>query len=113
MSVPPAPVSRTRLTIALFLPALAWFQFQQGLIVAMRGRCTAGAPPVGLVWGLVSLALCLLAMWLAGSSSRPSDLEGRQVSRFMALLALIGAGLFALAIIFQTMAILIVPPCIG
>jgi hypothetical protein len=108
-----APVGRGRLTLALFLPAAAWFLFQQGSSATMRARCAAAAPPIGLVWGVASLLLCVFAAWLALPASRPSDLEGRQVPRFLAVLALIGAGIFALAIVFQTLAILVIPPCVG
>lgn len=113
--VPPAraPVSRLRLTIALFLPAFSWFLFQQGLSAAMRAQCRAGAAPIGPTWGVCALLLCGVAVWLAWPARQASDLEARQVPRFLALLALIGAGMFALAIAFQTLATLVIPPCVG
>ena len=97
---------------ALFLPPLTWFLFQQGLSMAMRAKCEAAAPPVGLLWGVASLLLCAFAGWLAWPVARSTRLEGEQIPRFLALLALIGAGIFALAICFQTVAIMVIPPCI-
>lgn len=110
MSASP-PGSARRPTIALILPFLAWYLFQQGVIAAMRARCTAGAPPLGLIWGLASLMVCAFAAWLALTALRASS--DRNAARFLAQLALFGAGLFALAILFQTLAILVIPPCVG
>jgi hypothetical protein len=107
------PPSRVRLTVALFLPPLAWFLFQQGLSATMRAYCRAGGPPIGVLWGVGSLILCALAAWLAWPATRSSGLEVQHASRFLALLALIGAGLFALAVFFQTLATLVVPPCVA
>jgi hypothetical protein len=92
---------------ALALPPVAWFAFQQGLAFTLRGACEAAGVPLGPVWGFASLAACLAAAWLARSrvsGGTPSD-------RFLARIALLGAGLFALAIAFQTLGTLIVPPC--
>jgi hypothetical protein len=66
----------------------------------------AGAP-LGPIWGLVSLVLCGVAACLAWSRIG----GGTGSDRFLARLALLGAWLFALAIAFQTLATLIVPPC--
>lgn len=113
--VPPSrvPVSRGRLTTALFLPALSWFLFQQGLSASMRGHCGTGGPPIGPLWGAGALVLCGVSVWLAWPARHASEFEGNQVQRFLALLALIGSGIFALAISFQTVATLVIPPCIG
>ena len=92
---------------ALTLPASAWFLFQQGLAMTLRGQCTAAGIPLGPVWGVLSLAACAAAARLAWS--RRSG--GTASDRFLARLALFGAGLFALAIAFQTLATLVVPPC--
>ncbi len=116
MSTPPPPSrigNRMRLAIALFLPALAWFLFQQGLSATMRATCHAGGPPIGPIWGAISLIFCAFSAWLAWPAQHWSPLEGREVLRFLARLAMIGAGLFALAIGFQLAATLIIPPCIN
>ncbi|MDB5703446.1 MAG: hypothetical protein JWN66_562 [Sphingomonas bacterium] len=92
---------------ALTLPAVAWFVFQQGLSMTLRGRCGAAGIPLGPLWGVLSLTVCGAAARLAWSR-----LSGGTASdRFLPRLALLGAGLFALAIAFQTLATLIVPPC--
>jgi hypothetical protein len=91
---------------------LAWFLFQQGLSAAMRSNCHLGAPPLGTVWGIFSLLLCALSGASARPATWPSSLEANRMPRFLAYLAVIGAGFFALAIAFQTLATLIVPPCI-
>ncbi len=101
--------SRWRPTIALLLPPLAWFLFQQGLSGLMRVRCGAGGPFVGPLWGGSSLILCGLALWLACTAAIRAD---RPVSTFIARMAMLGVGVFALAILFQTLATLIVPPCV-
>ncbi len=100
---------RWRPLIALLLPPLVWFLFQQGLSGLMRGRCDAGGPFVGLLWGGSSLILCGLALWLACTAAIRADLP---VSKFVARMAMLGAGVFALAILFQTLATLIVPSCV-
>jgi hypothetical protein len=92
---------------ALTLPAAAWFLFQQGLAITMRGQCGAAGIPLGPLWGVLSLAVCGAAARLA--RSRLSG--GTASDRFLSRLALFGAGLFALAIAFQALATVIVPPC--
>ena len=101
---------RWRPVIALLLPPLVWFLFQQGLSGLMRGRCDAGGPFVGPLWGGSGLILCGLALWLAWTAGIRAD--GRPVSTFVARMAMLGASVFALAILFQTLATLIVPSCV-
>jgi hypothetical protein len=104
--------SRWRPTIALLLPPLAWFLFQQGLSGLMRVRCGAGGPPLGPLWGGAGLLLCIVALWLAWPAGTRPIRADRPVSTFIARMAMLGAGVFALAILFQTLATLIVPPCV-
>ena len=101
------PAAHLRPWVALVVPAAAWFAFQQGLSMTLRGACTAAGAPLGPLWGAVALLLCAGAGRLAWS--RRSG--GTGADRFLALLALLGAGLFGLAIAFQAIATLIVPPC--
>jgi hypothetical protein len=92
---------------ALTLPPMAWFAFQQGLGFVLRGTCAAAGIPWGPIVGVAALAICGGAVWLAWSrlaGGTPSD-------RFLARIAILGAALFALAIAFQTLATLVVPPC--
>jgi hypothetical protein len=93
--------------LALGVPPIAWFVFQQGLAMTLRGRCTAAGTPLGPLWGLVSVLLCIVAARLAWSRRD----GGTAADRFVARLALLGAGLFALAILYQTLATVIVPSC--
>jgi hypothetical protein len=98
---------RLRAFAGLSLPPVAWYVFEQGLGFTLRGSCTAAGSPAGPVWGLFSLAACALAGWLALPVARGED----RTDAFVAKLALLAAGLFALAIAYQTLATLIVPPC--
>jgi hypothetical protein len=95
-----------RLATATLLPPVGWFVFQQGLAATLRVSCDTAGMPVGTLWGLTSIALCGAAAWLARPSPSLSATE-----RFIARIIQLGAGLFALAIGFQTLATLIVPPC--
>lgn len=93
---------------ALLLPPALWFVFEQGLSHVLHVQC--GLVHVGLGWGAASLLGCGVAAWLAQSLAR------RQVELadvWLARLALVVAGIFALAIAFQTLAIVMVPPCVG
>jgi hypothetical protein len=99
---------RTRAWTALVLPPLTWFTFEQGLSALLHRAC--GQVAIGVGWGVLSLALCAGALWLAWPVARagaelPAD-------PWLARLATIGAAFFSLAIAFQTLAILLVPPCV-
>lgn len=100
---------RARNSLALVLPPLAWFGFQQGLSAVLHARCDLSG--LGLVWGVASLAICGVAAWLARPLARRNG--DRLAMLWLARLALMLAGIFALAITFQTLAILLVPPCVG
>ena len=93
--------------VALVLPPAAWFVFQQGLAFTLRGACQAAGVPLGPVWGVASLVVCAVAARLAWSRRA----GGTGADRFLANIAVLGGGLFGLAIAFQTIATMIVPPC--
>ncbi|MEH3121357.1 MAG: hypothetical protein PGN16_05135 [Sphingomonas phyllosphaerae] len=100
---------RSRSWTALVLPPVAWFGFEQGLSALLHARCNLAG--WGLAWGAASLIVCALAAWLAWPlARRGGDLLA---TLWLARLALALAGIFALAIAFQTLAILLVPPCVG
>ncbi|MGR6329584.1 hypothetical protein ACU5AX_11005 [Sphingomonas sp. XXL09] len=100
---------RARSWAALLLPPVAWFGFEQGLSALLHARCDLAG--WGLAWGAASLAACALAAWLARPLARRG---GNRLSLlWLARLALVLAGIFALAIAFQTLAILLVPACVG
>lgn len=100
---------RVRSWTALLLPPVAWFGFEQGLSALLHARCDLSG--WGLVWGGASLAFCGLAAWVAFPLAR----RDRELlsALWLARLALVMAGIFALAIVFQTLAIAMVPPCVG
>jgi hypothetical protein len=99
-------VAMVRIVAALLVPPVAWYLFQQGLAWTMRGSCGSAGPPIGPLWGVASLAACGLAAWIA----RPGDDEPSG-PRFAERAAQLSAALFALAIVFQTLATMIVPAC--
>lgn len=99
---------RSRTWTALALPPLGWFAFQQGLSILLRADC--GRTGWGIAWGLASLGLCALAVRLSWRLGRH---EGTLAEPWLARLATALAALFALAIAFQTLAIAVVPPCVG
>ena len=98
---------RIRSFVALAVPPLAWYVFQQGLGFTLRGSCVAAGIPTGPIWGLCSLGACALGTRLAWPIAWGED----RGDAFLARLALLAAGLFALAIAYQTLASLIIPPC--
>lgn len=99
---------RARAWFALALPPVSWFAFEVGLGFVQRTHCDV--VPLGLPWGLAAWAGCALAIWLAG---RPQPPFAPPADRWLARLPLVVATFFALAIGFQLLALLIVPPCVG
>lgn len=95
--------TRIRIWSALLLPPVAWYGDQQGLSLMLSGACRA-VLWAGPVLGVFALLLCGVAAWLARAA--PPQAYG-----WLGRLAQLGAGLFALAIAFQLLATLIVPPC--
>ncbi|WP_207540896.1 hypothetical protein [Sabulicella rubraurantiaca] len=101
--------SRKAVGTALVLPPLAWFFYQQGMGLTQQLDCSTGGLPVGPAAGLLALLFCAAAAWLGW----PVAAEGRkgEMPRFLAWLAIGGAGIFALAILLQAVATFIEPPC--
>ncbi|MFC3212782.1 hypothetical protein [Novosphingobium panipatense] len=99
---------RARVWLALTLPPLSWFAFEQGLSALLHLRCNATS--LGIAWGLASILLCSLAARIAWPLHQR---RGPLASAWLARLALAVAAIFALAILFQTLALSIVPPCVG
>lgn len=99
---------RARTWTALAIPPLVWFVFEQGLSALLHADCSRAG--IGLVWGVASLAACGLAVRLAWPLRRH---YGTLSNPWLARLAIALAGVFSLAIAFQTLAIAIVPACVG
>ncbi|SDA25122.1 hypothetical protein [Sphingomonas sp. NFR15] len=98
-----------RAWIGLVLPPLAWICFEYGAGVSLRGACAAIGGWAGLLWGVASLAVCGAAAWIARSAAVAA--RNPPTSSWLARIATFGAGMFALAIMFQTVATMIVPGC--
>lgn len=103
--------ARTALLVALAVPPLAWMTAEIGLAGALRWSCDAVGGGFGAGWSIGALLACGFAAALARHSMRMHGRDGIEVFRFGARVALLGSGVFALAIAFQTLAILIVPSC--
>ncbi len=108
MSAPP----RHRLWTALAGPALAWFVSQQLGGQMARLACHAAGSALGPLASALALVVCAVAAALAWpfASAAGEDRRAR-ADAFLAGLALGGAAVFALAIVFQSLATLIVPSC--
>jgi hypothetical protein len=110
-----APLSRrerVRPWAALLLPPIAWYIFELGLGSVLKVDCVRVGAGLGLVWGLVSLAVCGIAMAIAWPCARPAG-DQTPPRAWLSRVALLLAGIFALAIAFQTLSVLIVPPCVN
>ena len=104
--------ARVRPWAALILPPSAWYVFEVGLSSVLKTDCQSAGGWPGLAWGLASLALCCAAIAIA----RPVagfDRGEAAPRAWLARIAMLLAGIFSLAIAFQTLSIMIVPSCIG
>ena len=111
MSEPRASSGGSRAGIALLLPPLAWVLFEYGLASSLRPACDAVGSWLGPAWGVASLIACAAAAWIARPLANGAA-DGDASRRWLARIALLGSGIFALAIAFQTLATLIVPSCV-
>ena len=98
---------RGRAWTALLIPPVAWFIFEQGLSALIHADCSRSG--IGLIWGIASLAACGLGLRV-GWPLRQA--HGVLANPWLARLGMVLAGVFALAILFQTLAILMVPACV-
>jgi len=98
---------QARAWTALLLPPLAWFLFEQGLSALLHWDCRRSG--LGIAWGIASLIACVLAFRIAWPFRTRA---GAFANPWLARLALVAAGVFALAIAFQTLALLMVPSCV-
>ena len=97
---------------ALAAAIIAWFGSQQvGADLSFAHCHASGAVPV-LIIGLLALALAGVGAFL---SHRVWDRQAAedQGKPFIALVGMLTAGLFAIAIVYQILAALIIPSCFG
>lgn len=104
---------RERVTpwLALLLPPIAWLVFEYGAGGVLRASCAAMGAWLGPAWGGASLIGCAAAAMLAWPLARRGAVKPPPVRLWLARVALFAAGVFALAIGFQTLATLIIPAC--
>lgn len=102
---------RLRPWLALVLPPAAWYLFEVGLGSVLKVDCAPVGAWLGLAWGVASLLACAAAAAVAWPGARPADDQTPRA--WLARVALLLAGVFALAIAFQTLGVLLVPPCVG
>jgi hypothetical protein len=91
------------------VPPVVWIGWQQGAVTLIHNACAAAGPPLGPLYGLVAIALCVAAGWTSWRSPRADDSPMRDLLRQG------GAGLsalFALASLVLTASMLMVPPCV-
>lgn len=100
-----------RARIGLMLPPLAWMCFEYGAAISLRGACAEIGGWAGPLWGVCSLAACCVAAGIARSAAAAGADHNPPVRPWLARVAMLGSGVFALAITFQTVATLIVPGC--
>jgi hypothetical protein len=110
-----APLSRgarVRPWIALLLPPSTWYLFELGLGSVLKVNCAPVGEWLGLAWGAASLVACGAAMAIAWPCAKPAG-DQTPPRAWLSRVALLLAGIFGLAIAFQTLAVLIVPPCVN
>ena len=110
-NVGPSRGERVRPWIALFLPPAAWYGFEVGLASVLRVNCRPVGAWLGLTWGAAGLLACALAAALARRHTAPAN-DQTPPRLWLARVALVLAGIFALAITFQMLGVLLVPSCV-
>lgn len=107
----PRPRGQARPWLSLLVPPAAWLVFEYGLAAALRAGCATVGLWLGPAWGLGSLVACGGAAVLAPRAVRVEPPYAPTSRPWLARIALLGAGVFGLAIALQTLATLIVPSC--
>jgi hypothetical protein len=102
---------RIRPWLALLIPPVAWYVFELGLSSVLKVACEPVGGWPGILWGAASLGACAAAAGLAWPFAGPAG-EDTPSRWWLARIALLLSGIFALAIAFQTLGILIVPSCV-
>jgi 3-methyladenine DNA glycosylase Mpg len=101
-----------RTWVCFFAPPAAWYLYQQGLGMVVRVACGSAGTPQGPLLGAAALLVCVITGALAFDASRHEASEPpARTRRFIARVTVGIAGVLGLAIAFQTIATLLVPPC--
>lgn len=93
---------------------LGWALNQQVGSNMIYARCELGGTGSSLLLGLTGVAVALAGgawSWTVWRRGPPQEREADAPPRFLASLSLMSAGLFALAILFQTLAGLFLEGC--
>lgn len=96
----------------LFLGAVGWFAHQQTGSGANAWDCHMGGALTVLGLTLVFGGLAVLGGVISWRARRPVEGPGAETRRFSGLVGTATAGIFLLAIVFDTLAGLIVPACV-
>ena len=90
----------------------AWYGQQQGLGLLTYFGCAAAGPLVVVLVGVLAAAAVAGAGWWSAGEWRSGEAApARDHRRFIAGVSVLMAGLFLLAIVFQTLAGLFLPGC--
>jgi hypothetical protein len=100
-----------RIWACLGVPACAWILYEYGAAASLRTACSTIGGYAGVLWGALSLVVCLAAVLVLSSSGRAAKMDNPPVRPWLARVGMLASGIFALAIAFQTLATLIVPGC--
>ena len=97
---------------ALAAGSTAWFVSQQAGADLSIAHCHASGPLAGLIIGLLALALAGVGAFFSHRvwDRETAENEGKP---FIALIGMLTAALLAIAIVYQTVAALIIPSCFG
>jgi hypothetical protein len=92
---------------------VAWLLMHQGLGDSLYFDCKVGNPLAAIVFGVISLAILAGAGWLSWLGRRSPEAEGPepQARFFLSMIGLLLCGLFAVVVLLQLMAGLILPGC--
>ncbi|HET9161366.1 MAG TPA: hypothetical protein VFN88_12215 [Caulobacteraceae bacterium] len=104
-------MQRSRLTpwIGLVVPPVAWAVHHQAGSNLVFYDCRLGDSGVITALGVVMGLIALAAGWISWVSRR--DGATTEVRTFAAYIGALSGGIFFLALAFQTLATLLLPPC--
>jgi hypothetical protein len=86
---------------------------QNFLADVLRYDCTVGNPVTGVITGALALLLIAAGSWISWSSVRDVHVAGphEATRRFIARLSLMVGALFAIGVLWQVLATMLVPAC--